>query len=251
MSRLTYRRPVLVVLALLVLVTGCGSAAPESAPTSTATVTPSSSSTASAADRLDGCAPPTARVIRLPEPNMPALPVLQLGSGPRAVVLLNQSDLDLCGWLPFARRLVRAGYRAVLFDERSPLADTTAVVRYLRAHGARSVALVGASQGAKVAIVAGAGKRTRVDAVVSLSAESVLTGTGAVLPYARRLRAPTLFATADQDPYDANVAGREFAHAAKAHHRLLVVRGAAHGIALLDSGVVTAAVLDWLARYAR
>lgn len=196
--------------------------------------------------------PAGAEIVRLPEKNLPPLPVAQLGDGSRAVVLADESDLDLCAWLPFARRLVQAGYRAVLFDYRLPVPDTVAVVRYLRAHGARSVALVGASQGAKVSIVVGTHHGVRVDAVVSLSAESALSGVGDVLPYARRLRVPVLFVTAAEDPYGSADATRSFAHATRApHHRLVVVPGDAHGVALLHTASVAGAVLDWLHTYAR
>ena len=45
-----------------------------------------------------------------------SLPVAVLGTGSRGVLLSNQSDEDLCAWLPLARTLARSGFRVGLYD---------------------------------------------------------------------------------------------------------------------------------------
>jgi hypothetical protein len=72
-----------------------------------------------------------------------------LGQSKAGVVLANQSDRDLCSWLRFARSLSRAGFGVLLFDYSGagPQADVAAAAKELRRRGARSVALIGASEG--------------------------------------------------------------------------------------------------------
>jgi hypothetical protein len=97
---------------------------------------------------------------------------------PAGVVLSNQSDRNLCGWLPFARVLANLGFQALLYDygiagdERDDLAAAVAALRGL---GAERVALLGASQGAKASLVAASGIRPPVAGVASLSAERTYT----------------------------------------------------------------------------
>ncbi len=140
---------------------------------------------------------------------------------------------------------MRAGLQVALYDYvNGPQADITAVTTYLRRHGPKAVALVGTSEGAKASMVA-AGS-VRPDAIVSLSAESELAGV-AVAPYAAKLKAPTLFVTAAQDPYGATDATRAFYKACPvALKRLLVVAGDAHGTALLAAPSVAREVTTFL-----
>jgi hypothetical protein len=60
-----------------------------------------------------------------------------LGRGPTGVVLANESDLDLCAWLPFARTLSRQGVRVLLFDyaPEPPQSEVAAAARWLRTAG--------------------------------------------------------------------------------------------------------------------
>lgn len=173
-----------------------------------------------------------------------------MGSGPRTVVFSDQSDEDLCAWLPFARRLVRVGFRVALFDYlNAPADDLHAVATYLRAHAATTVALVGASEGAKASIITAASLRPRPNAVVSLSAESMLRGTP-VAPAAARLNCPTLFVTAANDPYGAAAATPGFYRSAPAKiKQLVIVPGSAHGTALLSTTSVADTVVSFLQRH--
>jgi hypothetical protein len=79
-----------------------------------------------------------------------AIQAALLGRANEAVVFANESDLDLCAWLPFARTLAHSGYRAVLFDyaRDDPWTEVAAVVGAVRKLGAKRVVVLGASEGA-------------------------------------------------------------------------------------------------------
>jgi pimeloyl-ACP methyl ester carboxylesterase len=213
-----------------------------------------SSAPLAASTALDGCVGVgQARLVRLPHGA-----VAVLGRGPAGVVLSNQSDRNLCGWLPFARVLAAMGFQALLYDygiagdERDDLAAAVAALRRL---GAERVALLGASQGAKASLVAASGIRPPVAGVASLSAERTLHGTD-VVPAAARLRVPVLLVTARDDPYgSADAAPDLYRAAARAPSRqLLVVDGDAHGEDLLSGPTgrrVRSAVLAFLRRTTR
>ena len=118
--------------------------------------------------------------------------------------------------MPYARYLARHGVRALLFDLRcfghsecgrgrgQATVDVAAAMAELRRRGARRVALVGASMGGAIAVVAAA--RLHPAAVVDLSGERDTTGltpgieadAGAAAP---GVTAPALFAVARGDHY--------------------------------------------------
>jgi len=208
-----------------------------------------------AAAALDGCVrggPSTAIVeVRAGAERFPAA---VLGRGPTGVVLANESDLGLCAWLPFAQTLSRQGVRVLLFDYQSepPQLEAAAAARWLRSAGATRVVLGGASEGAKAAIIASAHDPGLADAVVALSPERDLGSTD-VLPSARRLRVPALFAVARQDPYSASDTPALARAAPAARTQLVQVPGADHGVALLHgppAATVGAAVFTFLQRFA-
>lgn len=239
MSTSTYTRRALAVAAAAVLA-ACGSGGP-ARPTSS----PSPAATSALAQWP--CLAGTGAT-QMTIAGTPGLTAAALGSGSRAVVFVNESDEDLCSWLAFARTLT--GYRVVLYDYAgTPQGDVARVGGYLRGHGASAVAFVGASQGAKAAIIAAAASHPQ--AVVSLSAEDMLLGT-AVAPYAAELTAPALFVTAKGDEYGAATATPGFEKAAPAKaKRLVVVPGTAHGTALLAQPAIARDVTGFLARYDR
>jgi hypothetical protein len=178
--------------------------------------------------------------------------VAVLGGGQRGVVLANESDEDLCAWLPFARRLAADGFRVALFDYAAdPVDDIAAVSRTLRRIGVRSVALIGASEGAKASIIAASGRTPHPALVVSLSAEAELRGQ-AVADNAKRLSSPALFVTAADDPYGATEATRGFYRSAPTSvKKLVVVPGSAHGTALVARPDITHAIVEFLAAHDR
>jgi dienelactone hydrolase len=179
-------------------------------------------------------------------------PAAVMGRGSTGVVLANESDLDLCAWLPFAHTLSQRGTRVLLFDYHvaTPQSEVAAAARRLRKAGVRRGVLIGASEGAKAAIIAAAHDSRLADGVVALSPERELGSTD-VMPSARRLRVPALFAVARRDPFS----GRDtpaLARASLARARLVEVPGAQHGVALLhgpSAATVAAAVYTFLQRF--
>ena len=139
-----------------------------------------------------------------------------VGSDPAAAVLIHEYPLDHCGWWPYARYLARHGVRALLFDLRCfggsacptgrghATADVAAAMAELRRRGSRRIALVGASMGGAIAVVAAA--ELHPAAVVNLSGEP---DTAALTPginanaraAAPRVTAPALFVVARGDRY--------------------------------------------------
>ncbi|HEY2795758.1 MAG TPA: hypothetical protein VGJ28_25575 [Micromonosporaceae bacterium] len=225
-------------LIVVLLAAGCGST-----PTPRTGRSPAAS-TAPDPITADGCS------ITLPEQviAVEGVRIALLGSGPRAVVLSDESDENLCSWLPYAATLVHAGYRVVVWDYwNDPVADLKAVVQAVRGRGAHSVVLLGASEGAKASLIAAATIEPPVTGVVSLSAEESLQGTD-VPAAVTRLRVPVLLLTAHDDAYGSADAGPEILKAmAGTDKRLIVVPGADHGTALLTHASVRADIGKFLA----
>jgi alpha-beta hydrolase superfamily lysophospholipase len=137
-------------------------------------------------------------------------------------VLLHQHPADLCGFWPYAVYLSKRGLQALAIDLRCygesacpqtddaksrVVDDVAGAVAVLLDHGAKRVALVGASLGASTALLAGASLRPPVAAVVSLSTgkfdlSTILGGSRPLDTYsaAKRLTVPVLFAVAQDDP---------------------------------------------------
>jgi pimeloyl-ACP methyl ester carboxylesterase len=162
-----------------------------------------------------------ATLLRFPAADGTQLDGVLVGRGPAGVVLVHQYPADLCGFWPYAVYLSQRGLQAFAIDLRcfgvsacpqaddakSRLVDDVAgAVAVLRAHGAKRIALLGASMGATTALLAGAALRPPVAAVVSLSTgkfdlSTLLGGSTPLDTYsaARRLSVPVLFAVARGD----------------------------------------------------
>jgi hypothetical protein len=103
-----------------------------------------------------------------------SLPAVVLGGGQRAVVMVNDRGQNLCGWLPFARSLVRAGLRVVLYDPRAGTpGELRQIAGWLRDRGNASVAYLGAGSGAAVAMTAAGATSPPPYAVVAVTPTSV------------------------------------------------------------------------------
>jgi pimeloyl-ACP methyl ester carboxylesterase len=241
-----WRAGVAVLLATL-LVSGCGGAR-QAGGNAAATTSASTSQPPTTAAALDGC-------VASGQVELGNAQGAVLGAGPVGVVLSNQSDQNLCGWLPFGRTLAGRGFRVLLHDYvGDPVEAVARGAAKLRSLGAHTVFLIGASEGAKASLVAGTTVRPPVAGVVSISPEQYLQGTDMV-PVAARLRVPVLYLSARDDL----VAGSAPSDLYKAttnspSRRLAVLPGTAHGTDLLKGSAgprAQALVLDFLRKHER
>ncbi len=189
---------------------------------------------------------------------------VDLGEGPRGVVLAHQSDADMCQWLPYATMLASQGYRVVAFDfagfgtsSKTPMPtyidDIRTVVGYLREQNTPKVVVIGASMGATMSIVAAAAPTSSVAGVVAVSPPKVFDSINAEHA-ASNLRAPMLYIAGDEDG-DYSVYAREINDATPEQLRgLLVVPAPEHGVALVEAqspagAAVRAAIEEFLAEH--
>jgi pimeloyl-ACP methyl ester carboxylesterase len=210
------------VVAVAVLATGCSSGGGQSTQSGGQAATATTLVPLAQPSSRCGAPEVKATVLRFPAPDGTQLDGVLVGSGPAGVVLLHQHPGDLCGFWPYAIYLSKRGLQALAIDLRCygesacPQADdaksrvvddVAGAVAALRAHGAKRVALVGASLGASTALLAGVALRPPVAAVVNLSTgkfdlSTILGGPMPLDTYsaARRLTVPVLFAVARDDP---------------------------------------------------
>ncbi len=122
----------------------------------------------------DGCVQiGTANVVDAGTSDHP-LPVVLLGGGLRAVIMVNAHGENLCRWLPLARSLVLTGLRVVLYDPRAgTAAELAQVAGWLRDRGNAEVAYLGAGSGAAVALTAAKTTSPPPYAVVALTPTTV------------------------------------------------------------------------------
>ena len=252
----------LLMLALSLVLAGCGGNTSSRPPTTGAPTTSASPASPAPAPPADQCGAPAtpAQSFWLPTSAGAQLQAAMVGNGPDTAVFVHESgNRGLCGFWPYADWLAKAkGVRSVLVNQcgygasECPageetgqwLAATTAAVGWARTHGARQVTLVGASAGGIVALQAAASIRPRVDAVVDLSGERRWKELDS-LAAARRLRVPALFAVAPGDSYVSVATMRRLYQATPAGSKRLVVlaEGAGHGWELLGGTPGT----DWSA----
>lgn len=180
-----------------------------------------------------------AKAFWLPGPDKSKLEANTFGSGATAAVFLHQAGVgaDMCGFWPFARWLAaREHVRVVLFNrctygrttcdvfqtgDEGIVTQVQPAVDWARRHGARRVALVGASSGASDALQA-AGVVHHVAAVVDLSGDSADTGANDLVD-ARRVRVPALFAVAPGDRYSSVARMKAVYRAVPASRKRLVI----------------------------
>jgi pimeloyl-ACP methyl ester carboxylesterase len=221
---------------LLLVLAGCTAGAP---PESVATATSTPTAAPTCWSRLGA----STETVPRPSP----IQVVLLGSGPGTVVFSNQSDADLCVWIPFAKTLVDKGLRVALYNYTGAVdQDLVAVVEHLRTEGTTSIAVLGGSEGAKASIVAAAKLDPQPAALVSLSPEAAIQRVP-VAPSAAQVRCPALFVTGDDDGYGSTPATKNFyAVSPSTDKKLLVIPGKQHGVELLSRPDVSGAVIDFL-----
>jgi pimeloyl-ACP methyl ester carboxylesterase len=183
------------------------------------------------------------------------------GTGERAVVLAHGGRFNKESWAKQAPVLVHAGFEVMAIDFRgygkshgpgdkdpmdAPLEkDVLASVRYLHAHGAKSVSIVGGSMGGAAAgdasIVSKPGEIDRI----------VMLGAAPNLP-AERLKSPALFIVARDDTSGSGPRlPRIKAQYEKAPEpkKLVVLEGSAHAQYLFETDQgerVMGEILRWL-----
>src|SRR4051812_29063819 len=239
------RRSVLVV-ALLVGLAGCGGDG-RPAGRATATAITAGAAAAPGPNCGDGV---RSHAIRFRTSDGLSLSGAVAGSGPVGAVLIHEYPLDLCGWWPYARYLSRRGVHALVFDLRcfgsSPcpegrghvITDVAAAMAELRRRGARRIALVGASMGGAIAVVAAA--QLHPAAVVDLSGERNTAGLTPGVDAnagsaARRVTAPALFAVARGDRFVPVADMRAVAQGTRSATKRMIVlpASAGHGWTML------------------
>ncbi len=190
------------------------------------------------------------------------------GKGPKAVVLLHESDSNLCGWLPTMQWLAGNGIRAIAIDMRGAgrsgpgrtsayfhfRPDIVAALDEARAEGSKDLILMGASLGGATTLMY-APTLSGLAGVVSLSGELQLPnykldGIDAV----PKLRAPLLTIGSRQDGYFDAADSRKLQRAAgSADKQAAVFPGSYHGWDLLNVAPYKARVqkllLAWLNRH--
>ena len=218
-------------LLVLLAVSACTSEPPSAPPPSVPASAPSPSSATASASASAAPIRSAGLARRCGAPDVPStlhrirstdgvtLSAASIGTGPRAVVLLHQSDGDACGWWSFGGPWLAAqGYRVLIVELRcfgestcpgshkigERLADVRAAASWLRATGARTVSVVGVSMGGTIAAAAGADARVAANAVVDVSGELTSTPVQASPPLSARdavprLRCRLLYLTAAQD----------------------------------------------------
>jgi len=183
------------------------------------------------------------------------------GSGERAVVLAHGGRFNKESWAKQASALVHAGFEVMAIDFRGRgksngpggmeasdeqlEMDVMAAVRYLHAHGAKSVSIVGGSMGGGAAgdasIVSKPGEIDRI----------VMLGAAPNLP-ADKLKSPALFIVARDDRSgDGPRLPRIQAQYERAPEpkKLVVLEGSAHAQYLFDTDQaerVMGEILRWL-----
>src|SRR5438445_4764959 len=193
---------------MAVVLGACSSAGP----TATSTTSGSPSPTPSPSLRplrapADRCGGPdvAARPFWFPAKDGTPLDGVIVGKGPRGIVLLHEYPSEYCGWWPYAVSMAKQGYHVMLFDFRCYgdstcpralrgryLDDTEAAVANLRSAGAKQVALIGASLGGVVALMAGPVFRSPVDVGGSVSGEPALIYVGGTPPLDATVAVPHL-----------------------------------------------------------
>jgi dienelactone hydrolase len=176
------------------------------------------------------------------------------GSGGRAVVLAHGAVFDKESWAPLADSLAARGLRALAIDfrgyggskagtkARGLDEDVLAAVRWLHAHGAKSVSVLGASMGGGASgRAATEAKPGEIDRLALLSPVSI--------EHPEQLKAATILYVASRDERMAPGIREQYAKAPEPK-RLVLIDGDVHAqnIFRTDQGPrLTQVLLDFLA----
>lgn len=189
---------------------------------------------------------------------------VELGSGPRAVILAHQGGGGegpwLCAWMRYARALALQGYRVLAFDHRgfgssggtSNWArarrvdfDVLAAIKVMRARGANEFVLVGASLGGAAVLSAAALSPAQISGVISFASPQTF-GRIDALKASRALRVPVLFISADEDAPFPEDARALYDACASPDKQIAIVPGTVHGAPVLRDPATRALVDGWI-----
>lgn len=175
------------------------------------------------------------------------------GDGETAVVLSHMRPADQSSWFRFADRLADAGYLVLTYNFRGYCPggdagcsegdrdisaiwrDVVGAIGFVRARGAASVSLVGASMGGTASLVAAGREGVRVDAVVTLSAPASIEGLVADSALLVRVAAAKLFIAGVGDAQAARDAEAMFEQSPQPK-RVEILGSDDHGTDLLTGG---------------
>jgi pimeloyl-ACP methyl ester carboxylesterase len=218
-----------VLLVLLLAVAGCAGT-PAGDPAATTAAFPTTGV-------RPGCARPgdVVRDVGIERTAHLQVTLLLTGQGPHGVALFPQSDGDICQFADLAHHLADLGYRVVTFGPWSNPYARPAALAYqaLLDAGARHAVVIGASQGATVALASAAALSPPPAGVVSLSAESSGGDGSDALAGARAYPGPVLLAGTEDDIYAPGGVTRRIAELHPGTEQVLLFDGSAHGVELL------------------
>jgi len=175
--------------------------------------------------------------------------VTLIGNPHSVVIISNEIGQGACQWTDVAADLTKLGLGVALYDyttDSSHLRDLTAILHYVRKHGATHVTLLGASIGAMASVVVGAAASPQPDAVVSLSSEPTPVESKYVEEAGAKLDAPTMYAAADGDTEPAQVIIDMKKVAPPGTATIVAAPGAAHGYGLLYDAATRAKVIAFI-----
>jgi pimeloyl-ACP methyl ester carboxylesterase len=189
---------------------------------------------------------------------------VEVGSGPRVVILAHQGGAGegpwLCAWMRYARALALQGYRVLAFDHRGFGSsggtsnwtrarrvdfDVLAAIKVMRTRGANEFVLAGASLGGAAVLSAAALAPAQISGVISFASPQVF-GRIDALNASRALRVPALFISAAGDePFPAD-ARAMYDVCASPDKQLAIVAGTVHGAPVLRDPATRALVDGWI-----
>lgn len=162
-----------------------------------------------------------------------------LGEGANGVVFSNQTDTDLCDWLPLATQIAGSDRKALVYDysyKPDAAKEVEAAAGSLTDLAVEKVVLVGASKGAVGSIMAAPSiQEPTVSGVASLSVVGEFEGLDP-REDAGELEMPLLLMAARDDGDTAEVAQKIGEVAMSEDQRVEVFDGYDHGVDLLGGG---------------
>jgi alpha-beta hydrolase superfamily lysophospholipase len=189
---------------------------------------------------------------------------VEVGSGPRVVILAHQGGAGegpwLCSWMRYARQLALQGYRVLAFDHRgfgssggtthwSRISrvdwDVLAAIQVMRTRGARQIVLAGASLGGAAVLSAAALSPRPVNGVISFASPQVF-GRVDALAASRVLRVPALIISAEGDDNFPDEARALYEACGSPNKRLAIVPGTRHGAPVLRDPSTRQLVDAWI-----